>query len=614
MMKYILPKIICYIVFIGVLIVGMLNLGDIPKANAYGFNAGYIIDNSKFIDVNSMSVADIQNFLNSKGGVLKDYSENGRSAAQIIYDAAHGHGDASGSANGIDIHDTVSPKVILATLQKEQSLITRTDRSDYAFDWAMGYGCPESGPHIDTYKGFTKQVEWAAWQFRYNYERADGHGFSGYQVGQTMNFDNEDVRLENRATSSLYRYTPHIQYSFSNLYLNYFGSPVGNIQSYQAEIVSKSPNLTLDRNGSTTVEVKFLNAGLETWYREGSNPLRLGLDKYWASKTAWQGSGWVNENRMSNMIEESVTPGQTATFRFEIHCPDTMPPGTHRFYARLLAENLTWFDNPSDNGYVYWDIQVNKPYAQWVDQSSNQIYALPGENKDLWVKFKNTDSNNWITPLRLATDKLNNENASKQFKDSSWVNDYRMTETNQVIGPGQEYTFNFKIKVPDNLAAGRYRFNTRLVSENYSWFDSVDINGGAWWEIIISEPQAKWMEQSQYPTLQKNDSTTLWVKFKNTSNVTWSSTGLHPVRLGLDRLWTASTQMQGLGWVNENRMGSAIEGDIAPGETGTYRFNVYIPPTFSSGQYRFYARLVSEYFSWFEPDVNGGAWWEITVQ
>jgi len=34
-----------------------------------------------------MSIEDIQNFLDKEEGVLKSYSENGKTAAQIIYDA-----------------------------------------------------------------------------------------------------------------------------------------------------------------------------------------------------------------------------------------------------------------------------------------------------------------------------------------------------------------------------------------------------------------------------------------------------------------------------------------------------------------------------------------------
>ena len=92
-----------------------------------------IISDTDFLNIGSMDAGAIQSFLNSHGSFLAGYSENGRSAAQIIYDAAHGANDASGTYNGIVINTstgTVNPEVILATLQKEQSLITRTDNND----------------------------------------------------------------------------------------------------------------------------------------------------------------------------------------------------------------------------------------------------------------------------------------------------------------------------------------------------------------------------------------------------------------------------------------------------------------------------------------------------
>ncbi len=209
------------------------------NTEAAEFNPDNLISDRDFVNINDMNVEDIQKFLDSIGGILKDYSENGRSAAQIIYDASHGYGDAAGvSFDGIiEINastGTVNPKVLLVTLQKEQGLITRTDYSQHSFDWAAGYGYSDS---CLLYVGFTKQVENAAWQLRYNYERAQDNDMVGYQVGDNVHLYNtlpnpfggsseQDVHLENRATASLYRYTPQVyngNYNFYRLYNKWFG-------------------------------------------------------------------------------------------------------------------------------------------------------------------------------------------------------------------------------------------------------------------------------------------------------------------------------------------------------------------------------------------------------
>lgn len=200
-----------------------------------------LISDNDFIDIDCLSVVDIQDFLTQEGSFLKDYSEGGRSAAQIIWDAAHAitpdSSDPSGT-NGIVVDQstgTVSPWVILCTLQKEQALITRTTYSQFALDRAMGYGIIDSGGGNPAYYGFANQVDWAAWQLRYNFHRAEPERTwaTNYKVGQTMtfsntNYPNMDVSFENRATASLYRYTPHVfngNYNFWKLY-NEYSQPV----------------------------------------------------------------------------------------------------------------------------------------------------------------------------------------------------------------------------------------------------------------------------------------------------------------------------------------------------------------------------------------------------
>lgn len=218
-----------------------------------------LITDGDFVAINSLSVGEIQSFLSSKGSYLATApadqlgeGHRGRSAAQIIWDAAHGKYDAGGTLNGIAINEstgTVSPKAILVTLQKEQSLVTLTDYQARRLNAAMGYGCPDSGGCNPNYAGFTRQVEWASWQLRYNYEIAGrnagwwqsvyGNQFQ-YRVGngKSMAYSFNDppvsgtvtVTFNNQATASLYRYTPHItygNYNFWKLSREWFGASTG---------------------------------------------------------------------------------------------------------------------------------------------------------------------------------------------------------------------------------------------------------------------------------------------------------------------------------------------------------------------------------------------------
>lgn len=200
------------------------------------FNAGRIIDDVVFFSANTMSVNDIQAFLNSKVPVcdtnhastspsnqppficLKDYHQdeptraaetglcNGISprtastSAQIIYDVAHSCG--------------VNPQVLLVLLQKEQSLVTDTWPWTTQYRSATGYGCPDTAPCDAEYYGFFNQVYSAARQFRYY---ANNPTLFSYRMGRSNNIlynpnsscGSSPVYLQNQATAGLYNYTPY---------------------------------------------------------------------------------------------------------------------------------------------------------------------------------------------------------------------------------------------------------------------------------------------------------------------------------------------------------------------------------------------------------------------
>lgn len=196
-----------------------------------------VLSNDAFIAINSMSESQIQDFLVGYNSYLKDYQEGGKTAARIIYEASHGLYDAAvGSAKGISITSetgTISPRIILLYLQKEQSLLTKSERDEYALNYAMGYDCPDDGGCSKSrHPGFAEQVGWGAWQLRYNYEIAQKDAAwwsqyygSHYYVGIAKTFHdwngNRDITLSNAATSAVYRYTPHVFDSAYNVWKFY---------------------------------------------------------------------------------------------------------------------------------------------------------------------------------------------------------------------------------------------------------------------------------------------------------------------------------------------------------------------------------------------------------
>ena len=209
-------------------------------APVVGFVAGKIIDDSVFTNKSTMSVVQIQNFLNSKvptcdtagaqiseyGGpdlngdgkvqrwewgqanynqstfvCLRDYVDGGKSSAQIIFDAAQ--------------EFSINPQVLIVLLQKEQGLIQDTWPLNVQYRSATGYGCPDTAACDSQYYGLTNQIRWAARMFR-AIMNASPTWYTPYIVGTNYiqynpnsSCGGSNVNIENRATQALYNYTPY---------------------------------------------------------------------------------------------------------------------------------------------------------------------------------------------------------------------------------------------------------------------------------------------------------------------------------------------------------------------------------------------------------------------
>jgi hypothetical protein len=188
----------------------------IKPALAFEFDPNQIITDDDLNDYDSMDLAAIQEFLNIQDGVLKNYRTFdalgvSRSAAEIIFNAA--------------LTNIINPKWILATLQKEQSLITDPNPTQRDLDWAMGYGvcddCTTDDPYIQKFKGFGMQVEKAAARVRYYTDNPKEFNF---QMGKLVSVDGKDVLPFNQATANLFNYTPHLHgnYNFWNIWYRWF--------------------------------------------------------------------------------------------------------------------------------------------------------------------------------------------------------------------------------------------------------------------------------------------------------------------------------------------------------------------------------------------------------
>ncbi|MEI6039959.1 MAG: hypothetical protein WCP93_01255 [Candidatus Berkelbacteria bacterium] len=323
-----------------IVLVSSFLLANPVQIEAATYSSTNLANDTDFININGMSANQIQDFLKSNGSFLKNYSEGGRTAAQIIYDAAHGHGDATGTVGGIAIHETINPVAILAVLQKEQGLVTMSSKNNDALKVAMGFACPDSGGSDEKYRGFTKQVENGAWQLRYNFERAKGNGFKDYQVGQSVKIDGKKIKLSNRSTSALYRYTPHLSLNFSKYFTkwNKYGANASNDGKIFRAVFSK---LTISKKvvkpGQTvTVTMTYKNTGTAIWYNSGDTLVKLG------TQNPKDGNSLLlnNSNRV-NLRVSGVKRTKKGIFVWTFKAPTN--PGTYSVTLQPVSGAGNWF-------------------------------------------------------------------------------------------------------------------------------------------------------------------------------------------------------------------------------------------------------------------------------
>lgn len=163
------------------------------------FNQNDVVGDDLFLG--SMTVADVQKFFErSPYGYrswLADYSAGGKTAAQLVVDAAASRG--------------VHPLMLLSRMQVEASLVSKTTRpTQYRIDRALGCGCPDGGGCSSSYRGFGPQLQCGADILRKWYDGSvagDGLWVRG-RAKKTL--DPKTVTPVNHATASLYAYTPWV--------------------------------------------------------------------------------------------------------------------------------------------------------------------------------------------------------------------------------------------------------------------------------------------------------------------------------------------------------------------------------------------------------------------
>ena len=193
-----------------------------PIAKPAEFDPGFIISDYNFFNPTAMTESEIQAFLDARACAPRDdspclmeyrettFSQPAQGAGHCAAYSGARTERASRIIARVAEACTISPRVLLVLLQKEQSLLTRPSASGYLR--ATGYGCPDTADCDTKYFGFFNQVYNAAWQFRQytqEPERTYKIGAVNVKLHPNAACGSTPVKIRNQATANLYNYTPY---------------------------------------------------------------------------------------------------------------------------------------------------------------------------------------------------------------------------------------------------------------------------------------------------------------------------------------------------------------------------------------------------------------------
>lgn len=176
------------------------------------FDKLLIMNDKEFTEM-GMTREEIEIFLKEKAGKNSGHIAfkifDGKTTAGLIFEACK--------------TNIINPKVILTKLQTEQGLIEgagSVNPTKRQLNSALGVGVLDDGTIQQQYQGFAKQIIGAVETLRKNFDEAKikEDGFSLEDV------DGKKLIVKNRATYSLYFYTPHVAGAelFLNIYHSFF--------------------------------------------------------------------------------------------------------------------------------------------------------------------------------------------------------------------------------------------------------------------------------------------------------------------------------------------------------------------------------------------------------
>ncbi|HNV97034.1 MAG TPA: hypothetical protein PKL13_01825 [bacterium] len=540
------------------------------------FNKNNIISDFQMFDYNSMTQAQIQQFLQGKNSYLANYSTEDfegipKSASQIIYEAAQRY--------------KVNPKYILVTLQKEQSLIQWEGvPPQKRLDWACGYAvcdsCSMSDPKIQKYKGFGKQIDNTAGAMRFYYDSVAAYGFIKKSGVNTI-IDGENLIFANQATANLYTYTPHIRgnYTFWRVWQRYFGDPLsGSRESvasisteYMLQIIGSSENEINAKEGEVVAYwVEYLNIGTQTWTNEDLKKLYL-IDTKYKTKIPIisKNSTFIADDTIRSDIKvysqrQSVKPGEVLRITVT-EKSDYEKIKAHSYM--LVYDGRGWFADSDINFNVKTQFNYDATYQDGVPTSME-----PLKKYNMKIKYKNTGLSTW-----------NKNNVKMKYISSEGKETY-VSMTQNSVAPNKIAEFVI-MDTPKSAGQRTYSFSLyrQVDKTTTNKFPSGDYNAKT---NVTVKLGAQLVSHNIPSTMKPGEIIPVTVKFKNAGTDKWDK---NLVFRAYDKVNPfVKSIFKSSDWESAYAI-KTIKGDVNSGEEYSFTFNLKAPT--KVGKYPIYLQL-----------------------
>ncbi|HSX17906.1 MAG TPA: hypothetical protein VLE51_00940 [Candidatus Saccharimonadales bacterium] len=617
----------------------------IPNHSGASFTANRLMDDGVMDNYNTMNASQIDSWLNTNFPNSCISTNHGFTAAVPSgYSPSTGYTYGGYGSAGAVIYAAaqayeINPRVLIVTLQKEESLVAGdAGCSVLRYTAATGYGCPDGGTTYSysnmnpalyaingtpvnsvsgtcvnnvSKAGFSQQVIRAAWLLKFGEQRSEGNtGWAiikgswdnsddpqtcyggpmtqGYHKRCTsdstatyydgyVTIDGSSTHMDTGPTAALYWYTPHFagNQNFVNLFESWFGPTKGYDYDWGLEDISVSTGSSQVQGNQQATITITVRNTGNQSWSSTNFPVDIGTWLPTDHDSALYDSSWLNHHRPAAMTENSVLPGNLGHFSFKINPPNR--DGSYDESFNLVAEGATWFHG---NGYQL-HLVISPSYYRWsmVSQSSNtsSFLLLPGQTAQFTLVAKNTGNVSWSNSGANPVRLASwlPTNRSSAFYDSSWILPIRPALL-QEASVSPGSNGTFVFTVNAPQKEGFYTEHFNLAMEGVSWFEDP----GMEFDINVKRVLT-WQMVSQSSdqgfSLTTGQTAQFTLVAKNTGNTTWSNSS-NPVRLGTWNLPNRSSVFNN-GWTNPARPAVLQEASVAPGGNGTFVFNVKAPST-----------------------------------